>query len=303
MPDPEAQRQALVKTFRYLRITMVLLVLLLAVSVLYERWGTGVGCWQTSLSAYWYTPSRPVLVGVLVAIGLCLVALKSSTVLEDGLLNVAGLLAPVVAFVPVPRGDVLSGPCPARAANETETLASIANTMTAYLLVGAVAWVLASVVAWVSRDRVGARPVERLAFLGIALVLLVGAGAWFWAGRDSFVELAHYAAAVPMFLCFVAVVVWSARRYGLSRSDEWEEDDGPLRYVNRYLSLAVIMVAGTAGMALVAVLTGWTHVVLAVEAWLILTFAVFWVLQTVELWDSGLRREAGEAPSSPDLPS
>ena len=59
---------AAVKTYRYLRITMVGAVVLLGVSIVIER--SNVDCWQTSVSAYYYTPVRAIFVGMLLAIGL-----------------------------------------------------------------------------------------------------------------------------------------------------------------------------------------------------------------------------------------
>src|SRR5688572_22472438 len=96
MHDDEAAR----KTYRYVRIGMVGAVVLLAGSVLLEQREVTNGCWQTSISAYYYTPVRAVFVGVLMAIGLMLIVIKGNNELEDGCLNVAGMLAPVVALVP-----------------------------------------------------------------------------------------------------------------------------------------------------------------------------------------------------------
>ena len=89
---------AAVKTYRYLRIRMVGAVVLLGVSILIER--SNVDCWQTSVSAYYYTPVRSIFVGVMLAIGLCLIVIKGSTTWEDATLNAAGMLAPIVAVVP-----------------------------------------------------------------------------------------------------------------------------------------------------------------------------------------------------------
>src|SRR5262245_35426474 len=87
-----------IKTYRYLRLGMVAMVVLLSVSVAIER--SKVECWQTSISAYYYTPVRAVLVGALVAVGLGLIVIKGSTWFEDATLNIAGMFAPVVAFAP-----------------------------------------------------------------------------------------------------------------------------------------------------------------------------------------------------------
>ncbi|MFN3600813.1 MAG: hypothetical protein ACK4UY_05425 [Dietzia sp.] len=65
-----------------------------------------------SLSAFYYSPARSLFVGVLVAIGVALVAYRGYTRGENALLNVAGILSVVVALVPT--GDsALPGPDPA----------------------------------------------------------------------------------------------------------------------------------------------------------------------------------------------
>ena len=87
-----------VKSYRYLRLSIVVVVLALLASVLIER--SKVSCWQGSISAYFYTPVQAVFVSALVVIGVSLVAIKGSTDWEDVLLNLAGVLAPLVAFVP-----------------------------------------------------------------------------------------------------------------------------------------------------------------------------------------------------------
>src|SRR4051812_30911011 len=94
-----------IKSYRYLRLSIVVVVAALMASVLLEV--IHAGCWQESISAYYYTPTHAIFVGGLVAIGVALIAVKGSTDLEDALLNVAGVLAPIVAFVPTspPRAD------------------------------------------------------------------------------------------------------------------------------------------------------------------------------------------------------
>src|SRR5262245_39332576 len=87
-----------VKTYRYLRLSIVVVVLSLMASVLIER--AHVSCWNESISAYFYTPVQLMFVGALIAIGVSLVAIKGCTDGEDVLLNLAGVLAPIVAFVP-----------------------------------------------------------------------------------------------------------------------------------------------------------------------------------------------------------
>ena len=77
-----ALSQAAVKTYRYLRIAMVMVVIALAVSIAIERRDVGRllkrSCYQTSISAYYYTPVQAVFVAGLVVIGVCLIAVKAT---------------------------------------------------------------------------------------------------------------------------------------------------------------------------------------------------------------------------------
>ena len=140
------------KSYRYLRLVMVGLVVLLAASVLIELQQTGFGCWRTSISSYYWTPVRGVFVGALVAIGTCLIVLKGNTPVEDVLLNVAGALAPIVAFVPIldPK-ECQSTPWAASA----DGRANIFNNVGAFLLAGLVA---VAVAWWVARRACSSPP-------------------------------------------------------------------------------------------------------------------------------------------------
>lgn len=92
-----------VKTWRYLRLSMVGVVAALAAAVLYEHFQIKErDCFQTSISAYYYTPASSVFVAALVSIGVAMVCLRGSNRREDLLLNLAGMFAPIVAFVPTP---------------------------------------------------------------------------------------------------------------------------------------------------------------------------------------------------------
>ncbi len=99
---------AAVKTYDYVRIALAALVLLLFTSIAIEWMRAGCGL-QPSISSYYYTPVHSVFIGVLVTMGICLIALQGNTDGEDVLLNLAGMLAPVWrssprrSSVPAPR--------------------------------------------------------------------------------------------------------------------------------------------------------------------------------------------------------
>jgi FtsH-binding integral membrane protein len=271
----------ILKTYRYLRLAMVLLVLMLFVAVGVEWGATGRRCFQDSLSAYYYTPVQAVFVGALVSIGVCMVVLKGNTEAEDVLLNLGGMLLPVVAFVPVPdEGECRSVPVLLR-----DTPAYVSNNMTALLATGVVALVVVIVLLSRSHATPAGSAAHRTGTAVAAAVLVAGA-VWFAVGRTSFLASAHYVAAVGLFVCIVAVVVLNARGFRIAR-----QLAVPSRrsFVNRYAVIAALMVVSAAGMGVAALLVHWEHVLLWVEGTLIALFAVFWLSQTEELWDQGLR--------------
>lgn len=273
---------ATIKTYRYLRIGMVGVVFLLAVSVGLERLAVDPSCWQTSISAYYYTPVRAIFVGGLLAIGLCLVVIKGRTWWEDGCLNVAGMLAPVVAVVPT--SDVGSCwsqepiPRPVEADGDLAAwvVANIDNNIRALLVAGIVGLVVAAVIASVATRnvlavaRVGQRATRRS--LLAAMVFLLGATAAY-AWWDDFGTRAHGIAAVAMFV-FLALAVggkaWNLRHL-----------PGKSRYVRLYAAIAVLMIGS--GVVMFP-LSGWDHRVLVLEATEIALFAAFWLAQTAEHW-------------------
>lgn len=275
----------LVKTYRYLRIAMVSLVATLGVAVVHEMVEKKGDCFQTSISAYWYTPAQAIFVGTLIAIGVCLIALKGNTEWEDIFLNVAGMLAPIVALVPTPG----PGQCQTVKVDTLERTAAVENNVVAVFVVGLIGLLLTTAFAW-SAVREGATREARTARYGLAIsaVLLVGGMIWFATDRSSFIGNAHYAAALTMFGFIILVVVWNAWQLALKGVSEPEQMDRR-RYLNRYSYLAIGMVGGGLLMAGYAGLFGWSHVVLWIETLLIGLFALFWILQTSELWGEGLR--------------
>ena len=95
-------------TYRYLRVAIVAVVLVLFVSLTMQivadrgKLDSGEEWWHASISAYFYSPVQSIFVGALVAIGTCLIAIKGRHGAEEVLLNFAGMFAFVVALVPTP---------------------------------------------------------------------------------------------------------------------------------------------------------------------------------------------------------
>lgn len=260
-----------IKTWRYLRIAIVVLVAGLAVAVGYQTFHAECKCFLTSISAYYYTPAHAYFVGALVAVGVCLFCLKGSTEGEDILLNLAGVFAPFVAVVPTPDEDAS-----ASVLFTTHDIdVSVTNNVTALLAIGAIGVIVGAVLSIRNRP-----PLWALIGYGVAVAVFVAAFLWFVVDRSSFVHGAHFVAAALMFSCISAVVWFNAIGY--------REKQGAPSLKNRYFAIAVAMASSVVGM-LIAKLAGWDYWLLVLEFALISLFALFWLMQTVELWHEGLR--------------
>jgi multisubunit Na+/H+ antiporter MnhB subunit len=257
-----------IKTWRYLRLAMVVLVVGLGVSVAYER--SKVNCFQDSISAYYYTPAHGFLIGALVSVGVCLFSLKGSTEHEDILLNLAGMFAPVVALVPIAS----TGSCASVIGTAKDRDVNIANNVTALIVVGAIGLIILAVLAVRNRPSRAAR-----AGYAIAAATWIATALVFWLARRTFVDYAHYVAAVLMFVCILAVAWINALEYPKTRAASPR---------NPYTAVGSAMFASTV-VLLIAALLGWDYWLLAIETVLIGLFAVFWVIQTMELWRKGIR--------------
>lgn len=261
---PPSSRDAVI-TYQTLRIGMVAMVGMLLAAVLLEAWRRG---WQfeSSISAYWYTPVRPVFVGVLVSIGVALIVIKGTHAWEDTWLNFAGIFAPVVAFVPTLRPGE---------ANLTDAgvLAQVANSMTALFLAGGCGIAVAMFLRGRARLPREGRP-GRWRMWGTIAVYVIGL-VLFVFFRPTFTGRAHGIAAGLMFLSIAVAVLHTAFRSELR--------DTGLRPT--YIAIALVM-AATLVVAVIVLWggTAWFHFVLVVELIEILAFVTFWILQTREHW-------------------
>jgi hypothetical protein len=92
-----------------------------------------------------------------------------------------------------------------------------------------------------------------------------------------------------MFLAIVGVVWLNAR--GVSTAvREGAAPATHTRYVAIYRGIAVAMLVALVATVAINLATSSAQIVLWVEVVLITLFAVFWLVQTTELWNRGLRR-------------
>jgi hypothetical protein len=312
-----------IKSYRYLRMTIVVLLIGLGAAVFHQARRQDFQL-LGSISAYYFTPVHGIFVGVLMAAGACMIALKGTTEMEDVLLNFAGMAAAVVALVPTTRGEDFetavracrqkAGPllteqaangqldCPTVEALAAATRANVENNMTSLLVIGGLGLVVA--VLFALRDLQGGGLVSRtyLWGLGIAIVMWGISCVGLWVYTDWFIQYAHYVAAVMMFFCILIVAIANALRRNVRESSmRLVFTRGPvaLRNLRRALltwplgcyawvawaMLVGVVVAG--GLFVRGIITlFWLEVVLAS------LFIVFWLVQTVDL----LRDEITDQP-------
>jgi hypothetical protein len=288
-----------VTTYRYVRLALVALVIFLAASVV-KTWCHATD-WQTSISAYFYTSSHSVFVAALCAVAACLVVYQGRTTTEDALLNFSGVLAFVVGLVPTGR-EPLRGPgLPCNFDTDLFAENSMWALLVASILIG-VAVVLIQrrrppspkkskvecpqelhIPAWLQRlMRLEARFLkcaEKFLPWALLIALIVGA-AFFISDTDNFIEKAHGIAAFTMFGGIIAVVVHYAF-YAAFRPQKRR------LFAVSYACLAFAMVVTVLLAGCLHVFSGDdrpSHGVIIVEAFLILEFALFWVIQSADLW-------------------
>ncbi len=268
LPSTSTQR-----TYRYVRLAIIGAVVLLAVSLITVFVADGP---LTSISALAYTSGRSVFVGVLFGVTLALVALSGHSV-EQTLLDLAALFAPVIAIVPT---TVVTGDAPgllvdcARPCVPVAELAAIGNGMLSLAVVGALGVLTALVLALVQRTM--SRGVGFA--IGVAAIIVAGLAAWWLAAPGSFTAWGHFVAVAGFFGLMAATSVVAA----VSAPPPW-------RAV--YLACAGGILLSLAFLAVVFALrlagaaAGEVPLVLVGEALLVLFFAVFWLAQTVQKWD------------------
>lgn len=282
MADPgQRDSRDFIKTYRYLRIGMIGAVVLLGASIALEQ--SKLECWQTSISAYYYTPVRAIFVGAMIAVGLSLIVYKGRPPWEDSWLNLAGMLAPIVAVAPTTDvgtcWSVAPNPLPV---NEDGSLAewvvtNIANNIAALLVAGAIGLVVAALLAVLVRQGIlgESQQIDPRTAVGLGITAAVLLAVWllslYW---TSFNTRAHGFAAIAMFVFLAFAVITEALHH---------REDANRRLFVTYLTIAILMVVGALIIWLTRVFQD--HTVFALEAYEITLFAVYWLVQTAEKWD------------------
>jgi hypothetical protein len=286
------------KTYNYLRLGMLVLVAALGYSILEEARRSGVHCYLGSISGYYYTPVQPVFIGVMVAVGFALIVIKGRTGWEDIALSLAGMMAPLVAFVPTTDDSANKGVC--IQAMETARRyrpdpmgsvfvhASSNNNLHAVVFAGYVALGLAAIAPIYRWLRPPTPPKKKYGesfwiswIFGLVVVVVASIllATWWDTLRQG-----HAIFACLMF-GFLATAALVNAGFGLIGDDEQRHT--LKRFALSYLVVGLLMIAsGVIFLIWHAQATNPPkHLVLGIEGVEIFFFACFWAIQTVERWD------------------
>lgn len=296
-----ASEETQAKSYRYLRIAMVGLLLALAAAVFYQS--SQQDSFLASVSAYYYTPAQAVFVGALIGLGASMIALQGMTGAEDMFLNLGGMFAIVVAIVPTGRGADFrtavqacreSGgtlltqrasknlDCPTVRALEDATRANVENNIAALLIVGGLALILAAV--FLFKDWTAEREGREWVLAGFSAAVLVWLG-----GLIALVtsvgwlaDNAHYIAAGGLLLGILAVAGANVYRHGGKPSVRGALKRDALKSPAALYTWVASGMLAAAGVLIVLWLTNaislfWVEILVA------FLFVLFWIVQTVEI--------------------
>jgi hypothetical protein len=277
---------ASLRTYRYLRIAMGAIILVIFTSVAVAS--VASGRLEPSISAYYYTPARTALVGALIAAAVALLALSGHRA-ERALLDGAGLLAPLIAVVATPTRNPLL--CDAgTSCVPPSAVPDIENGVLTYLIIGGAGWLTVLVLLL---TRVVEWRVARISFLVAAVVLGGTALLWFLA-RPFFLAAVHFAAASAFFLLIGTIAVLHLR----GRDDSPD----PARWMKAVYGVVAVGMGFVVVLAIVAIVAdrlnpdaempGWPPV-FTCEVVALTLFLVFWVVQSIQRWNDDL------APTTP----
>jgi hypothetical protein len=276
------------RTYRYLRIALGGMIVVIFVSVAIVAIGRGeLG---GSISGYYYTPARSAFVGALIAAAVALLALSGHRA-ERALLDGAGLLAPLIAVVATPIRDAEACGSDATCVPEGN-LPGIENGVLTYLVIGTAGWL--TVLVLVLARKVSLQ-VAGISLVVATAVLALVAGLWFLA-RPVFLSVVHFGAAAIFFLLIGTIAVLHLR----GRADSPD----PARWMKVVYGIVAIGMVVVVILAVVAIIDERIHPdaglllpvppVFACEVAALLLFLVFWVVQSIQRWND----EAAQAQAA-----
>lgn len=285
-----------VLTYRYLRVTMIAVLLMLGASVLWQ--GVQADCWLGSVSAYYYTPVRNVFVGALFVFGAALIAYHGSTPEEETVLNLSGFMALVVALVPTVPDGCGALPDDAEVINNIASLAIAAVLALGLVKVinrdrgepeansqaGQASGIKGGWHAWLTRRLSSLRtwwPDHGQKVLVLLCSIVPPAMfAFFLVGRETFISVAHTLAAVIMVFGLILYMIFNAV---LVDHDPETLGIVAINYKKVYQFLAAVLGLVMIGIGIAAATVGLSLWIFILEFGTLGIFAIYWLVQSFEL--------------------
>lgn len=268
--------------YRELRIGMVVIIVMLAAAIIID-W-IAAGRLQTALSEYYYTSAHSIFIAALLAFTTLFFVYKGRSDTEDAFLTLAGVCTFTAALVPQDPPKVFG---PNGLPDDYPVPGIVLPNIWAVVVALVLGWSLALLQYRLTHAKQTRTAGGTLALYFLRLVVAVALITLVFF-RHQFLAHAHGAAGTLMLLAIIATVLCAASGAGREQEPHWR------RYHWIYRVIAVVML-----LTLIAVVT--LHVVrphwmgdlwiIVLETGLILEFAAYWVVQSIELWDSPDPRE------------
>lgn len=280
-------------TYRYLRMSMPLLGVVLATSVLIQVYSTEPRCWLGSISAYYYTPAREVFVAALCAIGTALVIFKASTTREDIALNIAGVGAFALALIPTPLKTITADAdfekCSRSNEPTAEQLSAALANNALTLAIGITLLTVAFLVCLVVLGPGNGRPHPGSVVAACVLSLVAWGGYVIWQATDASVRdverVGHTLGTAFLFVgitFMILVQLWP--RFTVAGGQETRDASAGVYAYGYYASLVIMLVGGAVFGYLWLFEDNKLNALFWFETSMIVSFVSFWSLQTVEKW-------------------
>jgi hypothetical protein len=262
-------------TAQYVRLAMFVMVVVLGGAIIWATSRDG-GAWEGSISDYFHTPAQLALVGTMVTIGICLMALYSSNALENFLLNAAGIFAPIVGFAATTQSTGAKAPF-----DFDVPTSDVDQFARASLIAYFAALVLLACLVAVVHPR-GTR-LKKSGLTMLAVAALAGAtwAMWEWDRRKI-----HVVAAIGFFLPLIVLIFVKAMMRGASA-----------RLRTTYISIGLAMVVAAIWYFIDRKTSQWDYATLFVEVTLIVCFAVFWLIEYIRIAPRSHELVAADAAS------
>jgi hypothetical protein len=282
------------RTYRYLRLVMIgtVVAIFLAVGLTWREYEKLI----PTISHFFYTPAGIVFVGSLIAAAAAMLALSGDGA-QQVLLDVAAMLAPIIALVPTNADNAIlrnlrQDLCP------DGTSACVPPPFDGYATIGMTVWCIAVPVVLLLAlgigiaDRLSSGKFTAQFFWTQALcwVVWVAILTWFVGFRDAFFSAGHYVSASAFFVVVTLVALWQAILGPLQTRRELANGEQPTFWQQTLAWVYWFIAALLVGVILVgvAIFVGIIHPgpdgMFWVEAWGLIGFGIFWLLQTLQKW-------------------